>query len=140
MVSLYVCTYTHFLSCVAYHVHEYVYAYTSSGLCACILGDLWGGIGSFSCPEFRLFPSFMSPQPKPATPCTPALDSTPVNSATALKNRPLSVMVTGKGTVLQKAKVGGHHGNCPGPHPVPNGPSDAQSLPLGASGSQTPRN
>ncbi|XP_049620493.1 actin filament-associated protein 1-like 2 [Suncus etruscus] len=45
-----------------------------------------------------------SPRPKPATPCTPALDSTPVNSATALKNRPLSVMVTGKGTVLQKAK------------------------------------
>uniref|UniRef100_A0A8B9QVW2 Actin filament associated protein 1 like 2 n=1 Tax=Apteryx owenii TaxID=8824 RepID=A0A8B9QVW2_APTOW len=30
--------------------------------------------------------------------------SSPVNSATALKNRPLSVMVTGKGTVLQKAK------------------------------------
>ncbi|KAF6107361.1 actin filament associated protein 1 like 2 [Phyllostomus discolor] len=34
----------------------------------------------------------------------PAPDCTPVNSATALKNRPLSVMVTGKGTVLQKAK------------------------------------
>ncbi|EOB05097.1 Actin filament-associated protein 1-like 2, partial [Anas platyrhynchos] len=31
-------------------------------------------------------------------------ESSPVNSATALKNRPLSVMVTGKGTVLQKAK------------------------------------
>uniref|UniRef100_A0A8C6ZS46 Actin filament associated protein 1 like 2 n=1 Tax=Nothoprocta perdicaria TaxID=30464 RepID=A0A8C6ZS46_NOTPE len=30
--------------------------------------------------------------------------NSPVNSATALKNRPLSVMVTGKGTVLQKAK------------------------------------
>ncbi|XP_053524418.1 actin filament-associated protein 1-like 2 isoform X5 [Artibeus jamaicensis] len=43
----------------------------------------------------------VSPQPKAATP-TP--DCTPVNSATALKNRPLSVMVTGKGTVLQKAK------------------------------------
>ncbi|XP_037353226.1 actin filament-associated protein 1-like 2 isoform X3 [Talpa occidentalis] len=42
-----------------------------------------------------------SPRPKAAT---PAPDSTPVNSATALKNRPLSVMVTGKGTVLQKAK------------------------------------
>ncbi|XP_068404714.1 actin filament-associated protein 1-like 2 isoform X5 [Eschrichtius robustus] len=41
--------------------------------------------------------------PKAATP-TPAPDCTPVNSATALKNRPLSVMVTGKGTVLQKAK------------------------------------
>ncbi|KAM6184132.1 actin filament-associated protein 1-like 2 isoform 7-T7 [Erethizon dorsatum] len=40
--------------------------------------------------------------PKAAATCT--LDSTPVNSATALKNRPLSVMVTGKGTVLQKAK------------------------------------
>lgn len=45
----------------------------------------------------------VSPRPKAATPA-PALDSTPVNSATALKNRPLSVMVTGKGTVLQKAK------------------------------------
>ncbi|NXL47333.1 AF1L2 protein, partial [Podilymbus podiceps] len=32
-------------------------------------------------------------------------ENSPVNSATALKNRPLSVMVTGKGTVLQKAKV-----------------------------------
>ncbi|XP_022355072.1 actin filament-associated protein 1-like 2 isoform X5 [Enhydra lutris kenyoni] len=41
--------------------------------------------------------------PKAATP-TPTPDCTPVNSATALKNRPLSVMVTGKGTVLQKAK------------------------------------
>ncbi|XP_040480466.1 actin filament-associated protein 1-like 2 isoform X4 [Ursus maritimus] len=45
----------------------------------------------------------VSPRPKAATP-TPAPDCTPVNSATALKNRPLSVMVTGKGTVLQKAK------------------------------------
>ncbi|XP_042636983.1 actin filament-associated protein 1-like 2 [Orycteropus afer afer] len=35
---------------------------------------------------------------------TPVPECTPVNSATALKNRPLSVMVTGKGTVLQKAK------------------------------------
>ncbi|KAM5271448.1 actin filament-associated protein 1-like 2 isoform 2-T2 [Ctenodactylus gundi] len=35
---------------------------------------------------------------------TPTPDCTPVNSATALKNRPLSVMVTGKGMVLQKAK------------------------------------
>lgn len=43
----------------------------------------------------------VSPRPKAAAP-TP--DCTPVNSATALKNRPLSVMVTGKGTVLQKAK------------------------------------
>ncbi|KAB0405740.1 hypothetical protein E2I00_001581, partial [Balaenoptera physalus] len=48
----------------------------------------------------------VSPRPKAATP-TPAPDCTPVNSATALKNRPLSVMVTGKGTVLQKAKVSG---------------------------------
>ncbi|XP_062958153.1 actin filament-associated protein 1-like 2 isoform X2 [Cynocephalus volans] len=45
----------------------------------------------------------MSPRPKAASP-TPAPECTPVNSATALKNRPLSVMVTGKGTVLQKAK------------------------------------
>lgn len=45
----------------------------------------------------------VSPRPKAAAP-TPAPDCTPVNSATALKNRPLSVMVTGKGTVLQKAK------------------------------------
>ncbi|XP_028629881.1 actin filament-associated protein 1-like 2 isoform X1 [Grammomys surdaster] len=43
------------------------------------------------------------PQPKAATP-NPLPDSTPVNSASVLKNRPLSVMVTGKGTVLQKAK------------------------------------
>ncbi|XP_045710143.1 actin filament-associated protein 1-like 2 isoform X5 [Phyllostomus hastatus] len=43
----------------------------------------------------------VSPQPKAAA---PAPECTPVNSATALKNRPLSVMVTGKGTVLQKAK------------------------------------
>ncbi|XP_040848002.1 actin filament-associated protein 1-like 2 isoform X6 [Ochotona curzoniae] len=46
----------------------------------------------------------VSPRPKAAATPTPAPDSTPVNSATALKNRPLSVMVTGKGTVLQKAK------------------------------------
>lgn len=45
----------------------------------------------------------VSPRPKAIAP-TPAPDCTPVNSATALKNRPLSVMVTGKGTVLQKAK------------------------------------
>ncbi|XP_045424794.1 actin filament-associated protein 1-like 2 isoform X2 [Lemur catta] len=45
----------------------------------------------------------VSPRPKAATP-TPAPDCTPVNSAITLKNRPLSVMVTGKGTVLQKAK------------------------------------
>uniref|UniRef100_A0A8C3S0Q8 Actin filament-associated protein 1-like 2 n=1 Tax=Chelydra serpentina TaxID=8475 RepID=A0A8C3S0Q8_CHESE len=31
-------------------------------------------------------------------------ENSPVNSATALKNRPLSIMVTGKRTVLQKAK------------------------------------
>lgn len=43
------------------------------------------------------------PQPKSATP-NPTPDCTPVNSASVLKNRPLSVMVTGKGTVLQKAK------------------------------------
>ncbi|XP_055104452.1 actin filament-associated protein 1-like 2 isoform X10 [Symphalangus syndactylus] len=41
--------------------------------------------------------------PKAVTPAS-APDCTPVNSATTLKNRPLSVMVTGKGTVLQKAK------------------------------------
>lgn len=45
----------------------------------------------------------VSPRPKAVTPA-PAPDCTPVNSATTLKNRPLSVMVTGKGTVLQKAK------------------------------------
>uniref|UniRef100_H0WIG2 Actin filament associated protein 1 like 2 n=1 Tax=Otolemur garnettii TaxID=30611 RepID=H0WIG2_OTOGA len=45
----------------------------------------------------------VSPRPKAATPM-PTPDCTPVNSATTLKNRPLSVMVTGKGTVLQKAK------------------------------------
>ncbi|XP_061314662.1 actin filament-associated protein 1-like 2 isoform X2 [Pezoporus flaviventris] len=42
-------------------------------------------------------------QAKCASP-TNSADNSPVNSATALKNRPLSVMVTGKGTVLQKAK------------------------------------
>nr|XP_027786030.1 actin filament-associated protein 1-like 2 isoform X3 [Marmota flaviventris] len=46
----------------------------------------------------------MSPRPKAAAASTSPPDCTPVNSATALKNRPLSVMVTGKGTVLQKAK------------------------------------
>ncbi|XP_046305888.1 actin filament-associated protein 1-like 2 isoform X3 [Marmota monax] len=51
----------------------------------------------------------MSPRPKAAAAASTSAstsppDCTPVNSATALKNRPLSVMVTGKGTVLQKAK------------------------------------
>ncbi|NWV39690.1 AF1L2 protein, partial [Grantiella picta] len=45
-----------------------------------------------------------APRAKSASPATSA-ENSPVNSATALKNRPLSVMVTGKGTVLQKAKV-----------------------------------
>ncbi|XP_069844169.1 actin filament-associated protein 1-like 2 isoform X3 [Dipodomys merriami] len=45
----------------------------------------------------------ISPRPKAASPI-PVPDCTPVNSASVLKNRPLSVMVTGKGTVLQKAK------------------------------------
>ncbi|XP_059586110.1 actin filament-associated protein 1-like 2 isoform X3 [Alligator mississippiensis] len=44
-----------------------------------------------------------APKVKIASPASSA-DNSPVNSATALKNRPLSVMVTGKGTVLQKAK------------------------------------
>ncbi|NXG22248.1 AF1L2 protein, partial [Grallaria varia] len=43
------------------------------------------------------------PRVKSASPANSA-ENSPVNSATALKNRPLSVMVTGKGTVLQKAK------------------------------------
>ncbi|NXP17961.1 AF1L2 protein, partial [Scytalopus superciliaris] len=42
-------------------------------------------------------------QVKSASPAN-STENSPVNSATALKNRPLSVMVTGKGTVLQKAK------------------------------------
>ncbi|KAM6067456.1 actin filament-associated protein 1-like 2 isoform 3-T3 [Chlamydotis macqueenii] len=42
-------------------------------------------------------------QVKTASPAN-STENSPVNSATALKNRPLSVMVTGKGTVLQKAK------------------------------------
>ncbi|NWI00799.1 AF1L2 protein, partial [Tichodroma muraria] len=45
-----------------------------------------------------------APRAKTASPANSA-ENSPVNSATALKNRPLSVMVTGKGTVLQKAKV-----------------------------------
>ncbi|NWX29769.1 AF1L2 protein, partial [Notiomystis cincta] len=44
-----------------------------------------------------------APRTKSASPANSA-ENSPVNSATALKNRPLSVMVTGKGTVLQKAK------------------------------------
>uniref|UniRef100_A0A8C8RKF4 Actin filament-associated protein 1-like 2 n=1 Tax=Pelusios castaneus TaxID=367368 RepID=A0A8C8RKF4_9SAUR len=44
-----------------------------------------------------------SPRVKMASPAN-STENCPVNSATALKNRPLSVMVTGKGTVLQKAK------------------------------------
>ncbi|KFQ92271.1 Actin filament-associated protein 1-like 2, partial [Nipponia nippon] len=44
-----------------------------------------------------------APRAKSTSPANSA-ENSPVNSATALKNRPLSVMVTGKGTVLQKAK------------------------------------
>ncbi|NXO28010.1 AF1L2 protein, partial [Cisticola juncidis] len=44
-----------------------------------------------------------APRVKSASPANSS-ENSPVNSATALKNRPLSVMVTGKGTVLQKAK------------------------------------
>ncbi|XP_059677508.1 actin filament-associated protein 1-like 2 isoform X1 [Gavia stellata] len=44
-----------------------------------------------------------APRAKSVSPANSA-ENSPVNSATALKNRPLSVMVTGKGTVLQKAK------------------------------------
>ncbi|NWX01935.1 AF1L2 protein, partial [Caloenas nicobarica] len=44
-----------------------------------------------------------APRAKSSSPANSA-ENSPVNSATALKNRPLSVMVTGKGTVLQKAK------------------------------------
>ncbi|NXP15578.1 AF1L2 protein, partial [Thinocorus orbignyianus] len=44
-----------------------------------------------------------APRAKSASPAS-SVENSPVNSATALKNRPLSVMVTGKGTVLQKAK------------------------------------
>ncbi|XP_039337813.1 actin filament-associated protein 1-like 2 isoform X5 [Mauremys reevesii] len=44
-----------------------------------------------------------SPKVKTASPAS-STENSPVNSATALKNRPLSIMVTGKGTVLQKAK------------------------------------
>uniref|UniRef100_W5N5W2 Actin filament-associated protein 1-like 2 n=1 Tax=Lepisosteus oculatus TaxID=7918 RepID=W5N5W2_LEPOC len=40
--------------------------------------------------------------PAPAAPCNG--ETSPVNSATALKNRPLSIMVPSKGNVLQKAK------------------------------------
>lgn len=42
----------------------------------------------------------------PQTPSPPTNygDSSPVNSATALKNRPLSIMASSKGNVLQKAK------------------------------------
>ncbi|KAH0623729.1 hypothetical protein JD844_006820 [Phrynosoma platyrhinos] len=44
-----------------------------------------------------------SPKMKVANPMN-STENSPVNSAMALKNRPLSIMVTGKGTVLQKAK------------------------------------
>ncbi|XP_036389142.1 actin filament-associated protein 1-like 2 isoform X2 [Megalops cyprinoides] len=40
----------------------------------------------------------------PPAPSPSAGDTSPVNSATALKNRPLSIMATSKGNVLQKAK------------------------------------
>ncbi|XP_060795910.1 actin filament-associated protein 1-like 2 [Neoarius graeffei] len=42
-------------------------------------------------------------QPAPSVPVNNS-DSSPVNSATALKNRPLSIMAPSKGNVLQKAK------------------------------------
>ncbi|KAJ8386558.1 hypothetical protein AAFF_G00168840 [Aldrovandia affinis] len=40
----------------------------------------------------------------PAAPSSSSTDTSPVNSATALKNRPLSIMVSSKGNVMQKAK------------------------------------
>ncbi|NXO74289.1 AF1L2 protein, partial [Phainopepla nitens] len=52
-----------------------------------------------------------APRAKSASPANSA-ENSPVNSATALKNRPLSVMVTGKGTVLQKAKVRNSRKTC----------------------------
>ncbi|KAK9965736.1 hypothetical protein ABG768_004810 [Culter alburnus] len=42
--------------------------------------------------------------PAPNTPITTNNGDSPVNSATALKNRPLSIMAPNKGNVLQKAK------------------------------------
>ncbi|XP_051883697.1 actin filament-associated protein 1-like 2 isoform X1 [Pristis pectinata] len=45
----------------------------------------------------------LSSNAKPAT-VTNTPDNSPVNSAATLKNRPLSIMQSGKGTVLQKAK------------------------------------
>ncbi|XP_050980357.1 actin filament-associated protein 1-like 2 isoform X2 [Labeo rohita] len=48
-------------------------------------------------------PAVSSPAPNTPTNTTNNGDS-PVNSATALKNRPLSIMASGKGNVLQKAK------------------------------------
>ncbi|XP_067224999.1 actin filament-associated protein 1-like 2 isoform X1 [Chanodichthys erythropterus] len=42
--------------------------------------------------------------PAPNTPITSNNGDSPVNSATALKNRPLSIMAPNKGNVLQKAK------------------------------------
>ncbi len=49
-----------------------------------------------------------SPAPNPPTSTTSNNEDSPVNSATALKNRPLSIMASGKGNVLQKAKVRVH--------------------------------
>ncbi|XP_061088187.1 actin filament-associated protein 1-like 2 isoform X2 [Conger conger] len=40
----------------------------------------------------------------PAAPSSNCTDASPVNSATALKSRPLSIMAASKGNVLQKAK------------------------------------
>ncbi|KAJ8264717.1 hypothetical protein GJAV_G00152970 [Gymnothorax javanicus] len=40
----------------------------------------------------------------PAAPSSNSTDASPVNSATALKSRPLSIMASSKGNVLQKAK------------------------------------
>lgn len=59
-------------------------------------------LSSLKSSPFLLF--LLQIQAKSASPANSA-ENSPVNSATALKNRPLSVMVTGKGTVLQKAKV-----------------------------------
>uniref|UniRef100_A0A671KHJ9 Actin filament-associated protein 1-like 2 n=1 Tax=Sinocyclocheilus anshuiensis TaxID=1608454 RepID=A0A671KHJ9_9TELE len=49
--------------------------------------------------------SMVISSPAPNTPTNTTNDGdSPVNSATALKNRPLSIMASGKGNVLQKAK------------------------------------